>query len=126
MTGIIEVEIHGVKRPLMFNNFATVELSKHLDVDPLRILESVQELNNRNHLLMIKLFVYAGHCGDCYRRQNTTDLTMDEIGDWVATASDDDLYAIYKCFMDAAGLNLPEDEIKKKPKTPRKPRAGRK
>ena len=117
MTGTIEIEIHGVKRALVFNNFARMEIARHMDVDPIKILDSIQELNNRSPLLLIKIIVYAGHCGDCYRRQNVTDLTMDDIGDWVSEADDDTMFAIYKAFMEAEGIGLPEDSIKKKTET---------
>lgn len=121
MNGIVEVEIFGKKRALVFNNYARVEIAKHVDVDPLNILDAVQELNERNHLLLLKVLVYAAHCGDCYRRQNVTDLSMEDIGEWLAEASETDLYNVFKAFLDAEGFNLPPDDLKKKPAT-RKPK----
>lgn len=114
MNGIVEIEILGKKRALVFNNYARVEIAKHVDVDPLNILDSVQELNERNHLLLLKVLVYAAHCGDCYRRQNVTDLGMDDIGEWLADASEDDLYSVFRAFLDAEGFDLPPDDLKKK------------
>lgn len=126
MTGIIEVEILGAKRPLVFNNYARVELGKHFDVDPVNILASVQELNDRNHLLLIKRLVYAGHCGDCYRRQDVTDLTVEQIGEWLGDASDEVLYNVFRTFIESEGFDLPDDSIKKKAPTKAKRKAGTK
>ena len=124
MTGIIEVEILGVKRPLVFNNYARVELSKHFSIDPVEVLDSIQKVNEENHLLLLKLLVWAGHCGDCYRRQDTTELTYEDIGNWLGDASEDVLYGIFKTFLDAEGLGLPDDGIKKKQATTKKRKAG--
>lgn len=121
MNGIVEVEIFGKKRALVFNNYARVEIAKHVDTDPLNILDAVQEMNERNHLLLLKVLVYAAHCGDCYRRQNVTDLSMEDIGEWLAEASEADLYDVFKAFLDAEGFNLPPDDLKKK-KATRKPK----
>lgn len=126
MTGIIEVEILGVKRPLVFNNYARVELSKHFSIDPVEVLDSIQELNNRNHLLLLKLLVWAGHCGDCYRRKDATDLTYEEIGDWLGDAPEDVLYGVFTTFLEAEGLGLPDDSIKKKEPVKKTRKAGTK
>lgn len=114
MTGIIEVEILGVKRPLVFNNYARVELSKHFSIDPVDVLSEVQRINNENHLLLLKILVWAGHCGDCYRRQDVTDLTREQIGEWLGDASEDVLYEIFQTFLEAEGYGLSDDDVKKK------------
>lgn len=114
MNGIIEVTIKGKKRALVFNNYARVEIAKVLDTDPLRILDSIQELNNRNHLLLLKTLVYAGHCGDCYRRKDTTDLSKEEVGEWIGEADDNALHSVFATFLEAEGFGLPEDKGKKK------------
>lgn len=121
MHKIVEVEIKGKKRALIFNNYARVEIARVLNMDPLHILDSIEELSNRNYLLLLKTLVYAGHCGDCYRRQDTTDLTREDIGEWIGDAHDDILFEVYRAFLDAEGFNLPKDDKKKVTKATKKP-----
>lgn len=116
MNRIIEVEIKGVKRALVFNNYARLEIARVLNLDPLHILDAIEEMSSRNNLLLLKTLVYAGHCGDCYRRQDTTDLSREEIGEWIGEADEDSLYAVFTAFMESEGLGLPatKEESKKK------------
>lgn len=132
MTKQIELEILGERRLLVFNNYARVEISKHIrtDIDedlpePVAFLKAIQRINDENNLLLLKVLVYAGHCGDCYRRQNKTDITMEQIGEWIGDASNNDMYSVFRTFMDAEGMGLPpdtlpEDGSKKKTKPGRK------
>lgn len=130
MNGIIEVEILGQKRVLVFNNYARVEISKILGVDPASILDSIQNIINENYLLLIKTLVYAGHVGDCYRRQDTTDLTRDQVAQWIGDAAEEDLYHIFDAFMKAEGFGMDSSETDKKKANPRvsrtKKQAGKK
>lgn len=129
MTKQIELEILGERRLLVFNNYARVEIAKHIQTDasedlpePVAFLSAIQRLNDQNSLLLFKVLVYAGHCGDCYRKQNVTDLTMEQIGEWIADATNENLYDVFKVFMDAEGMNLPPDTLpddgSKKKRTP--------
>src|SRR5690554_5529189 len=112
MTGIIEIEVLGQKRSLRFNNFAKVEISKAISLDATKILDHIQEMAKENHLLLLKLIVWAGHCGDCYRRQDTTDLSKEDIGDWVATASDEVLHGVFSAFLESEGVGIPAPKKK--------------
>lgn len=112
MNGHVEVEIGGVKRVLMFNNFAREEVSKQLgidDVNPEILLGAIQKLSEQNHLLLLKILVFAGHCGYCYRVQNHTELTMSDIGAWVADVGNDEMLRVWHVFLQSEGFGLPED-----------------
>ena len=127
MTKQIELEILGERRLLVFNNYARVEIAKHIDspADPVTFLQSIERIHNTNSLLLLKILVYAGHCGDCYRRQSVTDLTMDQVGDWIGEANDDALYQVFNTFLEAEGVKLPPDELKDEDDTKKKKRGGK-
>lgn len=139
MTKQIELDILGERRILVFNNFARVEIAKHIRTDavedadlpePIAFIKAIERLHEQNSFLLLKTLVYAGHCGDCYRRQNVTDLTLEDIGEWIAEASDAELYQVFNVFLEAEGIGLPPDTLpddgsKKKPKRGRKSSSSR-
>lgn len=116
MTKQIEFEILGERRLLVFNNYARVEIVKHLQVDkgdelqPSAFLDRIKDAYGHNYLLLLKILVYAGHVGDCYRRQNHTDLTMEQVGEFVADADTMSLFDVFNIFLDSQGVNLPPDK----------------
>lgn len=116
MTKQIEIEILGQRRLLVFNNYARVEIVKHLQVDkadelqPSMFLDRIKDAYGHNYLLLLKILVYAGHVGDCYRRQNHTDLTMEQIGEFVAETDTMSLFEVFSVFLDSQGINLPPDK----------------
>lgn len=116
MTKQIELEILGERRLLVFNNYARVEISNNIsiskgDVDrPSEFLNRIKEVYEHNYLLLLKKIIYAGHVGDCYRRQDTTDLTREQIGGWVADADTQTLFDVFNVFLDSQGVNLPTDD----------------
>lgn len=121
MNRIIEIDIKGERRALVFNNYARLEIARVLNLDPLHILDAIERMSQRNNLLLLKTLVYAGHCGDCYRRQDTTDLTREEIGEWIGEADEETLYSVFTAFMESEGFGIPaakEDDKKKAKKTP--------
>lgn len=115
MTKQIELEILGQKRLLVFNNYARVEIANSIsvskgDIDkPSDFLERIKEVYQHNYLLLLKKIIYAGHVGDCYRRQDATDLTKDQIAEWVADADTSILFDAFNVFLDSQGVNLPAD-----------------
>src|SRR5690606_10850177 len=74
-------------------------------------LERIKEVYQHNYLLLLKKIVYAGHLGECYRRQDKTDLTREQIGEWVAEADTSVLFDVFNAFLDSQGGNLPEDKV---------------
>src|SRR5690606_35690435 len=78
---------------------------------PSSFLERVKQVYEHNYLLLLKMIIYAGHLGECYRRQDKTDLTKEQIGEWVADADTSVLFDVFNVFLDSQGVNLPEDKV---------------
>ena len=131
MNGITHITLNKEQYRVRFNNYFRSEISKiflkegeaMLTGDQLsqRIIDKWRE----NETLLIRDLVYAGICGDSYVTLSTPRLTLAEVGEHIGEAPAEELFAIWRLFLDAQGYNLSREEgeevKKKKSKTPKKP-----
>lgn len=116
MNGIHEIELNGKKERVRFNQYAKSELCKVLMPEG-RVFLSQSELlgiimarQKDNPTLLLKHIVYAGIVGDSLIENDTPRLTKKQVGEFIGSASDDDLFQIWRCFLDAQGFNLSREE----------------
>lgn len=125
MTGILDINLGGKIHRLRFNNFSRMEIAKRLVKGdglphPESFIKAVDEMASDNHLLLMKIIIYAGICGESYIKSDKPALTIEEIGEIVATEDAETLFKAWRAFLDAEGINLPVEE--KKPTPPKKKR----
>jgi hypothetical protein len=113
MTGIIKLKIGGQERTLRFNNFSAIELAKiiykgeqaNFETDDL--LKRIMNLNEKNHFLLIKTLIYAGIIGNDYVVGFEESVSVEQLGEWIAEISEEDIYSVWQTFWSSMGVDLP-------------------
>ena len=113
MTGIMKLKIGGQERTLRFNNFSAIELAKIIyngeqaNFETEDLLSRIMKLNQENHYLLVKTLVYAGIIGNDYVVGFKKSATSEEVGEWVAELSAEDIYSVWNTFWSSMGVDLP-------------------
>ena len=113
MTGIMKLNIGGQERTLRFNNFSAIELAKiiyngeqaNFETDDL--LNRIMKLNEEKHYLLVKTLIYAGLIGNDYVVGFTKTATAEQVGEWIAELSSEDIYSVWNTFWSSMGVDLP-------------------
>ena len=114
MNGTIKLNLGGEDRILRFNNFSAIELAKIIYKDEMAkpdmddLLQRVNDLNTKNHYLLIKTLIYAGIIGNDYVIGFNESVTPEEVGEWIADLDEENIYKVWVTFWDAMGVNLPK------------------
>ena len=113
MTGIMKLKIGGQERTLRFNNFSAIELAKIIyngeqaNFETEDLLSRIMKLNEENHYLLVKTLVYAGIIGNDYVVGFKKSATSEEVGEWIAELSAEDIYSVWNTFWSSMGVDLP-------------------
>ncbi len=113
MTGIMKLNIGGQERTLRFNNFSAIELAKIIyngeqaNFETEDLLSRIMKLNDKNHYLLIKTLVYAGIIGNDYVVGFSESVSVEQVGEWVAELSAEDIYSVWNTFWSSMGVDLP-------------------
>lgn len=117
MTGLHEIELNGKSERIRFNQYSKAELCKvfmpegRVFLSQPELLEIIMNRQKENSASLLKEIVYAGIVGDSLINNDTPRLTKSEVGEYIGEASDEDLFAIWRIFLEAQGFNLtPEKE----------------
>ena len=65
------------------------------------------KLNEENHYLLVKTLVYAGIIGNDYVVGFKKSATSEEVGEWIAELSAEDIYSVWNTFWSSMGVDLP-------------------
>ena len=128
MTGIMKLSIGGKDRVLRFNNFSAIELAKIIykgeqaNFETEDLLNRIMKLNEKNHFLLVKTLIYAGIIGNDYVVGFEESVTVEQVGEWIAEISEQDIYSVWQTFWTSMGVDLPavkelesnEDSIEEK------------
>jgi hypothetical protein len=128
MTGIMKLSIGGKERVLRFNNFSAIELAKIIykgeqaNFETEDLLNRIMKLNEKNHFLLVKTLIYAGIIGNDYVVGFEESVTVEQVGEWIAEISEQDIYSVWQTFWTSMGVDLPavkelesnEDSIEEK------------
>jgi hypothetical protein len=128
MTGIMKLSIGGKERVLRFNNFSAIELAKIIykgeqaNFETEDLLNRIMKLNEKNHFLLVKTLIYAGIIGNDYVVGFEESVTVEQVGEWIAEISEEDIYSVWQTFWTSMGVDLPavkelestEDSIEEK------------
>jgi hypothetical protein len=128
MTGIMKLSIGGKDRVLRFNNFSAIELAKIIykgeqaNFETEDLLNRIMKLNEKNHFLLVKTLIYAGIIGNDYVVGFEESVTVEQVGEWIAEISEEDIYSVWQTFWTSMGVDLPavkelesnEDSIEEK------------
>lgn len=128
MTGIIKLSIGGKEQVLRFNNFSAIELAKIIykgeqaNFETEDLLNRIMKLNEKNHFLLVKTLIYAGIIGNDYVVGFEESVTVEQVGEWIAEISEEDIYSVWQTFWTSMGVDLPavkelesnEDSIEEK------------
>ena len=113
MTGIMKLNIGGQERTLRFNNFSAIELAKIIyngeqaNFETEDLLSRIMKLNDKNHYLLIKTLVYAGIIGNDYVVGFSESVSVEQVGEWIAELSAEDIYSVWNTFWSSMGVDLP-------------------
>ena len=113
MTGIMKLKIGGQERTLRFNNFSAIELAKIIyngeqaNFETEDLLSRIMKLNDKNHYLLIKTLVYAGIIGNDYVVGFSESVSVEQVGEWIAELSEEDIYSVWNTFWSSMGVDLP-------------------
>ena len=113
MTGIIKLNIGGQERTLRFNNFSAIELAKIIykgeqaNFETEDLMNRIMNLNEKNHYLLIKTLIYAGIIGNDYVVGFSESVSVEQVGEWVAELSAEDIYSVWNTFWSSMGVDLP-------------------
>lgn len=113
MTGIMKLKIGGQERTLRFNNFSAIELAKIIyngeqaNFETEDLLSRIMKLNEKNHYLLIKTLVYAGIIGNDYVVGFSESVSVEQVGEWIAELSSEDIYSVWNTFWSSMGVDLP-------------------
>ena len=113
MTGIMKLKIGGQERTLRFNNFSAIELAKIIyngeqaNFETEDLLSRIMKLNDKNHYLLIKTLVYAGIIGNDYVVGFSESVSVEQVGEWIAELSSEDIYSVWNTFWSSMGVDLP-------------------
>lgn len=116
-SGIVYITLGGEKQRLWFNNFANDELRRYFakegevitDID---LIKRIGEKWKENHLLFLKNMVYAGILGDSFVTDDKVRVTKEQVGEWIATASPEEIYSVWRVFLEAQGQTITSDTPK--------------
>lgn len=116
-SGIVYITLGGEKQRLWFNNFANDELRRYFakedevitDTD---LIKRIAEKWKENHLLFLKNMVYAGILGDSFVTDDKVRVTKEQVGEWIATASPEEIYGVWRVFLEAQGQFITPDASK--------------
>jgi hypothetical protein len=113
MTGIMTLNIGGKNRTLRFNNFSAIELAKiiykgeNANFETEDLLNRIMKLNEKNHFLLVKTLIYAGIIGNDYVVGFEESVTVEQVGEWIAEISEEDIYSVWQIFWTSMGVDLP-------------------
>ena len=113
MTGIMTLNIGGKNRTLRFNNFSAIELAKIIykgeqaNFETEDLLNRIMKLNEKNHFLLVKTLIYAGIIGNDYVVGFEESVTVEQVGEWIAEISEEDIYSVWQTFWTSMGVDLP-------------------
>ena len=113
MTGIMKLKIGGQERTLRFNNFSAIELAKIIyngeqaNFETEDLLSRIMKLNEENHYLLVKTLVYAGIIGNDYVVGFSESVSVEQVGEWIAELSAEDIYSVWNTFWSSMGVDLP-------------------
>jgi hypothetical protein len=113
MTGIMTLNIGGKNRTLRFNNFSAIELAKiiykgeNANFETEDLLNRIMKLNEKNHFLLVKTLIYAGIIGNDYVVGFDESVTVEQVGEWIAEISEEDIYSVWQIFWTSMGVDLP-------------------
>ena len=113
MTGIMKLSIGGKERVLRFNNFSAIELAKIIykgekaNFETEDLLNRIMKLNEKNHFLLVKTLIYAGIIGNDYVVGFEDSVTVEQVGEWIAEISEQDIYSVWQTFWTSMGVDLP-------------------
>jgi hypothetical protein len=113
MTGIMKLSIGGKERVLRFNNFSAIELAKIIykgeqaNFETEDLLNRIMKLNEKNHFLLVKTLIYAGIIGNDYVVGFDESVTVEQVGEWIADISEEDIYSVWQTFWTSMGVDLP-------------------
>ena len=113
MTGIMTLNIGGKNRTLRFNNFSAIELAKiiykgeNANFETEDLLNRIMKLNEKNHFLLVKTLIYAGIIGNDYVVGFEESVTVEQVGEWIAEISEEDIYSVWQTFWTSMGVDLP-------------------
>jgi hypothetical protein len=113
MTGIMKLSIGGKERVLRFNNFSAIELAKIIykgeqaNFETEDLLNRIMKLNEKNHFLLVKTLIYAGIIGNDYVVGFEESVTVEQVGEWIADISEEDIYSVWQTFWTSMGVDLP-------------------
>lgn len=110
-----KVDIGGELRTLEFNNFSSMEIARILFKDdpmssnPYEVMQKLGVIAENNIMLLLKVLVYAGIVGYDYKNKWETNVTQEEVGEWVAVGNLSQLVGIWKIFLEWAGNDIPKE-----------------
>lgn len=113
MTGIMTLNIGGKNRTLRFNNFSAIELAKiiykgeNANFETEDLLNRIMKLNEKNHFLLVKTLIYAGIIGNDYVVGFEESVTVEQVGEWIAEISEENIYSVWQTFWTSMGVDLP-------------------
>jgi hypothetical protein len=133
MTGIMKLSIGGKDRVLRFNNFSAIELAKIIykgeqaNFETEDLLNRIMKLNEKNHFLLVKTLIYAGIIGNDYVVGFDESVTVEQVGEWIAEISEEEIYSVWQTFWTSMGVDLPAiQELEKNPVAQKKNQPGMK
>jgi len=120
----IEIKLNGVEVPLWFNNFASAELQKMYGADITTVMTVLMEKLKDNYLIVLTDLIKCGVKGYYLAKDISKPDYLVNINEWVADEPDETLIPvwleIWEVFKEHMGLNLPQEEGKKKVVKPTK------
>lgn len=113
-SGVIHITLGGQEQRLWFNNFANDELRRYFATDgevitDIDLIKRIGEKWKENHLLFLKNLVYAGILGDSFVKDDKVRVSKKQVGEWIATASPEEIYGVWRVFLEAQGHFLSSD-----------------
>lgn len=116
-SGVIHITLGGKEQRLWFNNFANDELRRYFATDgevitDTDLIKRIGEKWKENHLLFLKNLVYAGILGDSFVTDDKVRVSKKQVGEWIATASPEEIYGVWRVFLEAQGHYLSSDAPK--------------
>ena len=114
----IEIKLGGVEIPLWFNNYASAELQKMYGADINTLMVTLVERLQENYLLILSDLIKAGIKGHCFALDIPKPEYLASINELIAQEVDEILVPVwlevFEVFKEHMGINLPQEEGKKK------------
>lgn len=119
-----EIKLNGVEIPLWFNNYASAELQKMYGADITTVMNVLLEKLKDNYLIILSDLIKIGIKGNYLAKDTSKPDYLENINEWIAEEQDETLILIWldiwTVFSEHMGLNLPQEEGKKKVVKPTK------